>query len=110
MQVEDLSPVSDKAIIRITKRGRDEETTDSGIVVFHSESNHSYDPSLDWEQGRVLALGPGDWGPVRLGDLVIIQAPSGGVAGSDIGVKFGMPQGRLVVITMDEVVCKVEED
>lgn len=109
MRIQDLRPMDGKAIVEITKAGRDDEVLASGLIVYHSTEGKDWSPNLDWEIGKVVALGTGDWVPVGIGDSVFIQAPSGGVAGADIGGIFGEKKGRIVVIDAAEIVCKVED-
>ncbi len=98
-----------KAIIEITKAGSDDEVRDSGLIVFHGTDGKSWQPNLDWELGTVVALGTGDWVPVGIGDQVIIRAPSGGAAGTDIGYVLEAKRGQFVAVDEAEIVCKFEE-
>ncbi len=108
MRTEELTPVSDRAVIEITERGTDDQITGGGMVIVHGVTNKAWQPNLDFEIGTVVSMGEGDWEPVEVGDEVIIRAISGGVAGSDIGRYFGRPRGELVIVDIEEIVCKLE--
>lgn len=109
MRIEEIRPARDRALIEVTQKGTDEKELASGLVVVHGTSAKEWQPKLDWEIGTVLALGEGDeWEPVEEGDQVMVRAPSGGVAGSDIGpVVGGLRNGKLIIVKVEEIVCKI---
>ena len=108
MRIEDMSPLPGRALVEITKTGRDAELRDDGLLVVHGKGNDEWQPSLDWEVGKVLALGEGDFEPVQVGDSVLVRAPSGGEAGVDVGPTFGRARGELIMVEAEEMLCKVE--
>ena len=60
-----------------------------------------YRPDWDWESGVVVESVEPD---IRPGDRVLVRAPSGGVAGTDVSRTFGE---RMVVVNYDEILAKV---
>jgi hypothetical protein len=108
--VEQLNPTRGKAVVEITRRGRDEEIRSSGLIVHHTKENKGYSVDLDWERGTIVALGPNtDWTPLTIGSEVIVQAPSGGMAGADVSATVGRRRGEVVIVDVEEIVCNLEE-
>ena len=55
----------------------------------------------DWEVGTVVETSEPE---VARGDRVLVRAPSGGVAGTDVSRALG---DRMVVVAYDEILAKV---
>ena len=107
---DQILPLRDRALVEVMSRGTDEEELASGLLVVHGTGNQQWQPDLDWEIGTVIELGESDdWEPVEVGDQVMVRAPSGGRAGSDIGnvVTGYQKNGQLIIVEREEIVCKM---
>lgn len=107
--IEEIKPTRDRALIEVIRKGTDDEVHESGLIVIHGTDSKQWKPEFDYEIGTVRALGEGDeWEPVEVGDQVMVRAPSGGQAGSDIGhVVGGTKNGALIIVKVEEIVCKM---
>ncbi|MCY3595128.1 MAG: hypothetical protein OXH01_07845 [Bacteroidetes bacterium] len=66
--------------------------------------SQGYRQDWDWEIGTVVESVEYD---IRPGDRVLVRAPSGGVAGTDVARSFGE---RMVIVNYDEILAKVDAD
>ena len=64
-------------------------------------ATQGYRQDWDWEIGTVIESVEHD---VRPGDRVLVRAPSGGVAGTDVSRALG---DRMVIVNYDEILAKV---
>lgn len=104
VSLESLQATKDRAIVEIESSSMGLIETSGGLFLSRSQ----YRPNEDFEIGKVVSLGAGDFDPVAVGDYVMIRAISGGKAGADISREVGMLKGSVISIHRDEIVAKVE--
>lgn len=108
VELESLRAAKDRAIIELEPKLETYQTKGGLFVTTMNNAGTRYHEELDWEIGRVLSLGEGDFKPVEVGDRVMVRARSGGVAGADISKDVGQARGSIVVVEREEIVAKVE--